>query len=64
MERCPSGLRCRPGTSVWGQTPPRVRIPPFPNFNPPNQRWVLLCINLNQQCISGNLVKRVSLYLK
>ena len=19
MERCPSGLRCRPGTSVWGR---------------------------------------------
>ncbi len=26
VERCPSGRRCRPGTSVWGN-PPRVRIP-------------------------------------
>jgi integrase/recombinase XerD len=30
LERCPSGLRCRPGKSVWAYTPPRVRISPAP----------------------------------
>ena len=43
MERCPSGLRCRPGTSVWGITPPRVRIPSSPFFS---FFFLNLCFNI------------------
>ena len=31
MERCPSGLRCTPGTRVWINRPSRVQIPPSPH---------------------------------
>ena len=36
VERCPSGRRCRPGTSVWGNSP-RVRIPSSQPYNPNNK---------------------------
>ena len=36
-ERCPSGLRCSPGKTVFGKTEPRVRISPAPPEHQPRQ---------------------------
>ena len=42
LERCPSGLRCTPGTRVWIIHPSRVQIPPSPHIFMQDLRKILL----------------------
>jgi hypothetical protein len=44
MERCPSGLRCTPGTRVWIYSPSRVRIPPSPHIFMQDLKHILLLL--------------------